>query len=67
MFHQLEPPDTIRRQDTGIASVRLSGFLTHLAKALNVDGYPVLDVDASAQEVRLSQSLLGQQFAIAVT
>jgi len=45
---------------------RLPGFLAHLARVLNVDGYPVLDVDATAAEVRLSVQLLTKQFEIAV-
>ena len=47
--------------------MRLAGFLAVLARALNVDGFAVLDVDASGQEARLSSALLAQQFAIEVT
>jgi len=51
---------------TGLPPARLSGFLHLLARVLNVDGYPVLEVDATIQEVRLSLAILGQQFAIPV-
>jgi hypothetical protein len=52
--------------DAEVPLVRLAGFLSHLARVLNVDGYVVLDVDAAAQEARLSLPLLGQQFEIAI-
>lgn len=51
--------------DSGTPVGRLPGFLAHLARVLNVDGYPVLDVDATAGEVRLSLPMLAQQFEIA--
>jgi hypothetical protein len=52
--------------DSALPISRLPGFLAHLARVLNVDGYAVLDVDATAAEVRLSVALLAQQFEIAV-
>jgi hypothetical protein len=45
---------------------RLAGFLATLTRVLNVDGYAVLDVDAAAQEARLSLVTLGEQFQIDV-
>ncbi|HUP68596.1 MAG TPA: BREX-2 system phosphatase PglZ [Acidimicrobiales bacterium] len=53
--------------DSGIPSTRLPGFLAVLARVLNVDGYAVLDVDATAGEVRLSVPLLVQQFELSGT
>lgn len=52
---------------TSLAPARLSGFLAVLGRVLNVDGYSVLEVDASIQEVRLSLVTLGQQFDIDVS
>lgn len=52
--------------DSGIPQTRLAGFLAHLALALNVDGYAVLDVNGQAQEITLSTSILAQQFQIQV-
>jgi hypothetical protein len=42
---------------------RVDGLLSNLQRVLNVDGYPVLTVDAS-QTVRLDVSLLKTQFAL---
>ena len=53
--------------DAEVPLARLAGFLSHLVRVLNVDGYVVLDVDAAGQEARLSAQLLGQQFEITVT
>lgn len=52
--------------DTGVPAARLPGFLAVLARVLNVDGYAVLDVDASTGEVRLALPILAHQFEIAV-
>jgi len=49
---------------TVLAPNRLPGFLAMLSRVLNVDGYPVLEVDVPVQEVRLSLPLLSQQFQI---
>lgn len=49
-------------QATGMPLSRMSGFLATLARLLNVDGYGVLDVDPSAQEARLDEGLLADQF-----
>ena len=53
--------------EAAVPAARLAGFLTHLARILNVDGYAVLEVDAPAGEARLSLPLLAQQFEITVT
>jgi len=50
--------------DAGVPMARLGGFLVHLARVLNVDGYAVLDVDANLGEVRLSLPTMSQQFEI---
>lgn len=52
--------------DASVPQPRVAGFLANLARVLNVDGYPVLDVEAPAQEVRLSLPTLAQQFQIDV-
>lgn len=49
---------------TGMAPNRLPGFLAMLSRVLNVDGYPVLEVDVPTQELRLSLPLLSQQFGV---
>lgn len=46
---------------------RVAGAIANLARVLNVDGYAVLEVDATAQEVRLSLPLLAQQFQVEAT
>lgn len=51
---------------TGLAPGRLGGFLAMLGRVLNVDGYSVLEVDATTQEVRLSLPTLSQQFGVDV-
>lgn len=53
--------------EAAVPAGRLAGFLTHLARVLNVDGYAVLEVDATSAEARLSLPLLAQQFEISVT
>jgi hypothetical protein len=52
--------------ETSVPQIRLAGFLANLARVLNVDGYAVLDVDGTAQEIRLSTPTLAQQFQIQV-
>jgi hypothetical protein len=49
-------------QATDMPLPRVPGFLAVLAGVLNVDGYGVLTVDASAQEARLEVALLRTQF-----
>ena len=53
--------------EAAVPAARLAGFLTHLARILNVDGDAVLEVGAPAGEARLSLPLLAQQFEITVT
>jgi hypothetical protein len=50
--------------DASMPQARVPGFLANLARVLNVDAYAVLDVDAAAQEARLSLPTLGEQFQI---
>lgn len=49
-------------QATGMPAGRIPGFVTSLERLLNVDGYGVLTVDRSAQELRLDEALLRSQF-----
>jgi hypothetical protein len=49
-------------QATGMPLGRVSGFVAVVARLLNVDGFGVLAVDATAQEVRLDEPLLRSQF-----
>jgi hypothetical protein len=42
--------------------VRMSGFLPHIARLLNVDGYPVLRITGDHQTVELNVPLLEEQF-----
>ena len=52
--------------DAPMPPVRVAGFLANLARALNVDAYVVLDVNATAEEARLSLGTLAEQFQIEV-
>lgn len=49
---------------SGIAPVRLTGMLQALRAILNVEGYPVLEVDEATGDVRLDRGLLAKQFAL---
>jgi hypothetical protein len=49
-------------QATGMLPARVPGFVSKLAQVLNVDGFGVLTIDSSAQEVRLDEQLLHDQF-----
>ena len=49
-------------QATGMPPARIPGFVTSLERLLNVDGYGVITVDRSAQELRLDEALLRSQF-----
>lgn len=51
-------------QATGHPVSRVGGFAASLARILNIDGYGVLTVDATAQEVRLDSALLRSQFQL---
>ncbi|MGO8961350.1 MAG: BREX-2 system phosphatase PglZ [Streptosporangiaceae bacterium] len=46
----------------GKPPVRMSGFLPHVARLLNVDGYPVLRIRDDHQTVELNIPLLREQF-----
>lgn len=48
----------------GIPSGTLSGLLSALRRVLNVDGYPVVDVDADQVTVILDLALLREQFKL---
>ncbi len=43
---------------------RLRSTVSQLQRLLNVDGYPVLDLDETAGELRLEQPLLAEQFEL---
>lgn len=55
--------DTLAVQ-LGIAAYAFGGVLTTLRRVLNVDGYPVLDLDADGVTVLLDLSLLREQFEL---
>jgi len=55
---------TALRNQTRLALPRLRGLLTAVNRILNVDGYPVLDVDHSSSTVRVDRELLFTQFQI---
>jgi hypothetical protein len=46
----------------GEPPVRMSGYLAHVARLLNVDGYPVLRIRDDHQTVELNVPLLKEQF-----
>jgi hypothetical protein len=48
----------------GMPEVRLPGLLSTLQRMLNLDGYAVVAVDDTAQEVRLDRELLVRQFEL---
>lgn len=49
---------------SGIAPLRLTGTLAALRQLLNVDGYPVLEVDEATADVLLDRELLVRQFGL---
>lgn len=49
-------------QATGLSPARVSGFVAMLPRILNVDGFGVVSIDSSAQEIRLDENLLRTQF-----
>lgn len=51
----------------GIAPLRLTGQLAALRQLLNVDGYPVLEVDEATGDVFLDRELLTLQFGLEVS
>jgi hypothetical protein len=50
-------------QRIGISALRVEGLIASLQRILNVEGYPVLSVDAS-QTIRLNIQLLREQFGL---
>jgi hypothetical protein len=48
----------------GVAAYSFNGVLTTLRRVLNVDGYPVIDLDADQVTVTLDVELLRQQFKL---
>jgi hypothetical protein len=48
-----------------VAPIALRGAVLHAQRLLNVEGYPVLRVDADGATVILDESLLREQFGIA--
>jgi hypothetical protein len=53
--------DTLAAQ-AGIPAHRIGGVVTALRKLLQVEGYPVLDIDADGRTVKLDEALLIEQF-----
>jgi hypothetical protein len=51
-------------QQANILPLRLDGLLAKLQRLLNVDGYPVLQVDRAANRVTLNVPLLCRQFEL---
>jgi hypothetical protein len=47
-------------------SFRLQGILSRVARFMNVDSYPILEVDRDSDTVRLNRKLLASQFQIEV-
>ncbi|GAA3213051.1 BREX-2 system phosphatase PglZ [Microbacterium terregens] len=48
----------------GVAATSLPGLLASLRRLLNVDGYPVIELDADQVTVTLDESLLREQFGL---
>jgi hypothetical protein len=48
----------------GVSPVLLRGAILHAQRLLNVEGYPVLRVDADGATVILDEALLREQFGI---
>jgi len=48
----------------GVPSYTFNGVLTALRRVLNVDGYPVIDVDSDQETVTLDSVLLREQFKL---
>lgn len=55
--------DTLASQ-AGVAAHAFSGLLAALRRVLNVDGYPVIDIDADRVTVTLDVQLLRDQFEL---
>lgn len=48
----------------GVSAHAFSGMLTALRRVLNVDGYPVIDLDPDRTTVKLDTALLREQFGL---
>jgi hypothetical protein len=51
----------------GIPTHRIQGAITALRRLLQVEGYPVLDLDSDGQTILLDRSLLIDQFGLSDT
>jgi hypothetical protein len=50
--------------DAGVPAHRMTGTITALRRVLQVEGYPVVEVDPDGQTVKLDTGLLAQQFGL---
>lgn len=50
--------------DAGVPAHRMAGTITALRRVLQVEGYPVVEIDPDGQTVKLDAGLLAQQFAL---
>jgi hypothetical protein len=55
--------DTIAAR-AGIPAHRITGVVTALRRLLQVEGYPVIEVDPDGQTVKLDEALLREQFGL---
>ncbi len=62
--HRLVPARAAAALD--VSPVMLRGAVLHVQRLLNVEGYPVLRVDADGGTVILDEALLREQFGIRV-
>jgi hypothetical protein len=60
--HRLAP--ALAATALGVSPVLLRGAVLHSQRLLNVEGYPVLRVDADGATVILDEALLREQFGI---
>jgi PglZ domain len=60
--HRLQP--TLAATALDVSPVTLRGAVLHAQRLLNVEGYPVLRVDADGSTVILDEALLREQFGI---
>ena len=56
-------PESVVAVALGVPPFRVGGFISHLQRLLNVEGYAVVEVDSS-KTVRLNRELLFKQFDI---
>lgn len=48
----------------GVPAHRIAGTVTALRRLLQVEGYPVIEVDADGHTVKLDEALLREQFGL---